>query len=422
MSNLLNIDIKNHIGKDFYDVFWYLRHNKYFEYWLKGGRGSLKTAFAFLDSVLDITLDAINGKTSHLIALRKVKDTIRSSVFNDVHWALNTLGLNGLWKSSVSPMEFTFRDSKIIFAGCANQQAFEKIKGIKFKKGKLKRAIFEEVTEFYNYDEVLSIIQSLFRGTDEGACIFTYNPPPSKSNWVNLEVLNKSNDRLVHNSNYLNAPPEWLGKIFLDKAEHIRLVNPRQHAHMYMGETIGEGLEIYPNVEIRTITDQEINSFTQISRGLDFGHVHSTCYSETFYNQFTDTVFIFDEVYSPGLTNATLARLIKPKSQSFPIRADNENPNLIMELSNLGLNVIKTHKGRGSKEQGIKWLADRAKIVIDKKRCPNIAEDFTLYEFKKGRDGKKILEYPEEPDGSASVRYSLENIIQAKYFTFIGRR
>jgi len=418
----VDIDIKKFIGRDFYDVFWDLRDNRYFEYWLKGGRGSLKTSFAFLDSVLEITLDAIRGETSHMIALRKIKDTIRSSVFNDVLWALNTLRLRSLWKATISPMEFTFKDSKIIFAGCANQQDYEKIKGIKFEKGKVKRVIFEEITEFNGYDEVLSIIQSLFRGTDEGACIFTYNPPASKSNWVNLEVLKKSKDRLVHDSSYLNAPPKWLGKIFLDKAEHIRLVNPRQYNHMYLGETVGEGLEIYPNVEIRDITDQEIASFTQITRGLDFGHVHSTCYSETYYNKSTDTVYVFDEVYSPGLTNATLARLVKQKAQSFPIRADNENPNLIMELSNLGLNIIRTHKGKGSKEQGIKWLADRAKIVIDKKRCPNIAEDFTLYEFKKDKNGNKILEYPDEPDGSASVRYSLEHIIQARVFQFVGRK
>lgn len=418
----MDIDIKKHIGPDFYDTFWYLTDEKYFEYWLKGGRGSLKTSFAFLYSVLDITLDAIQGRTTHLIALRKIKDTIRTSVYNDVLWALNVLGLRNLWTATVSPMQFTFKDSKIVFAGCANQADYEKIKGIKFEKGYLKRAIFEEITEFSNYTEVLSIIQSLFRGCDNGSVLFTYNPPPSKSNWVNMEVLSKSADRLVHSSNYLNAPESWLGKVFIDKANHIKLVNPRQYAHMYMGETIGEDLEIYPNVEIRTITDKELSSFGQINRGLDFGHVHATCYSETYYSEITDTVYIFDEVYSPGLTNETLARLVKEKALSFPIRADNENPNLINELSIKGLNIIKTHKGKGSKEQGIKWLADRAKIVIDKKRCPKISEDFILYEFKRDKNGTKILEFPDEPDGSASVRYSLEHIIQSRILSFGGLR
>ena len=418
----MSIKLSDCIGKDFYDIFYSLENNKYFEYWLKGGRGSLKTSFAFLYVIWSMTNDILKGNIVHSIALRKIKDTIRSSVYCDVLWALNTLGLRPLWKATVSPMQLTCGDSSIVFAGCANQQDYEKIKGIKFEKGYLKHSIFEEVTEFTNYAEILSIIQSLFRGCDDGSCLFTYNPPPSKSNWVNLEVMSKSGDRLVHNSNYLNAPKEWLGKIFLDKAEHIKIVNPRQYNHMYMGETIGEDLEIYPNVEIRTITDEEIASFTQINRGLDFGHVHASCYSETFYNEFSDTVFIFDEIYSPGLTNETLARLIIEKAGRFPVRADNENPNLINELSIKGCNIIKTHKGKGSKEQGIKWLADRAKIVIDKKRCPNIAEDFILYEFKRDKNGKKILEYPDEFDGSASVRYSLEPIIQSRILSFGGLR
>jgi len=417
------------IGQAYYEVFWDLEEQNHFEYWFKGGRGSIKTSFVFAYSVWKLTRAIFEGKIVHMVVLRKVKDTIRTSTYQDVLWALDLLGLRDFWDTTVSPMELHCGESSIIFAGCANQQDYKKLKGLKFAKGHVIAAIFEEVTEFNGEPEIDSIIQSIFRGSDEGICLFTYNPPPSKTHWVNAlagietdKELTSRGNRLIHHSTYLEVPSQWLGKRFLEKAEEIKRLNPRRYAHEYLGECIGEGLEIYPNVEIRTITDEELAKFTQVSRGLDFGHVHCTCYSESFYDRLSDTLYVFDEIYSPGLTNATLARLMKEKAGSFPIRADNENPNLINELRMLGLNIIKTVKGKGSKDQGIKWVADRAKIVIDKRRCPNIASDFQLYEFKRNRQGIKVLEYPEEPDGSASVRYGNEPIIQHKEIMFVSRR
>jgi phage terminase large subunit len=401
-----------------------LELHEHFEYWFAGGRGSLKTSFAFLYSIAKMMQLIKKGEIPHMIALRKVKDTIRQSIYNDVLWAMNILGVRHYWESKESPLMFTCGESTIIFGGCANQREYEKIKGIKFEKGYLRFAIFEEITEFFGYEEVLSIIQSLFRsGSEEGQALFTYNPPPSKSNWVNELIRQVVRDRFIHYSNYTQLPEElqqkYLGKIFLEKAKIIKEINPRMYAHMYMGEVVGEGIEIYPNVEIRTITDDELSTFTQLKRGLDFGHVHSTCYSGVYYDYKKDWVYIVEEVYSPGLTNQTLAMYIKEMAGRFPIRADNENPNLINELSILGLNLIKTRKGKGSREQGIKWLADRAKIIIDKRRTPSIAEDFTLYEFKKDKNGKIIKDFPLEPDGSASVRYALEDIIQSKQWTWV---
>ena len=76
-----------------------------------------------------------------------------------------------------------------------------------------------------------------------------------------------------------------------------------------------------------------------------------------------------------------------------------------------GLNVGKAKKGKDSKSHGIMWLKGRAKIVIDKKRTPNIANDFETYEYKKDKEGKIIYDFPDEPDGSAAVRYGLEKYI-----------
>jgi phage terminase large subunit len=384
-------------------------------------RGSLKSSTAFLYSIFNLTRDAQNGEITHCVALRKVKDTIRGSIFQNFLWAIDKLQLNNVWDYTISPMRiFHPNGNEIVFRGCANQKDFEKIKSIKFEKGYCKIIVFEEWPEFSGMDETMSIIQSVLRGGDKGIAFYMYNPSASKTNWVNEEVRKPNDNRIIHTSNYLQAPQEWLGKIFLDEAENCKKNNPRKYRHMYGGEEIGEGLEIYPPydketgeglVEYRPITDKEIELFTKVNRGLDFGYSHNTHYSETYYDKLKDWVYIYDEVSSSHLSNKMIAELIIPKAGNKLIIADSEDPRTINEMRLFDLNIIGCRKGKDSKYHGIKWMQDRSRIIIDPKRCPNTTSEFQTYEYKKDKEGKKILDYPDEPDSSASSRYSLEPYI-----------
>ena len=159
----IEIDLKNCIGSAYYKMFWDLEDGKHLHYLLKGGRGSLKSSFAFIYTIYSMTKDALEGKTTHCVAMRKVKDTIKDSVFINFLWAIDMLGLSQYWDSTTSPMKIWFKGSTILFRGCANQRDYEKIKSIKFKSGYCKYALFEELTEFNGMEEVLSILQSVFR-------------------------------------------------------------------------------------------------------------------------------------------------------------------------------------------------------------------------------------------------------------------
>lgn len=421
----MKIDLTNLIGKSYYNVFLDLENQNNFEYVFKGGRGSLKSSFVFIYIIWCMTRDALNGKITHCVALRKVKDTCFDSLYQNFEWAINLLGLYSYWSGTVSPMKLVFRGSTILFRGCANKTEHQKIKSIKFKSGNLKHAVFEETVEFFGYDEITSILQSLFRGTNEGFAYYMYNPPPSKKNWTNKEFDTKNivPGRYLHHSTYLTAPREWLGKIFIDKAESIKKINPRKYNHMYLGLVAGEGLEIYENVKIRSITDQEIESFDKLERGLDFGFTRdASCYGEMFFDSDNQILYIIDEVYGHGLSNKTLFDKINPKSDFSLIRADSAEPRTINEMKLLGLNIIGAKKGKDSKPHGIKFLSDLAYIVIDGKKCPNIAYDFSTYEYEKDREGNIIYEYPKEPHGSAMARYALEKIIKKSKIQFGGRK
>lgn len=421
--NNVNVNIYDHIGENYYDLFEDVYFNKHIHYWLKGGRGSLKSSFAFIVVVYMLTLLSLMGEIVHCVALRKVGNTIKDSIFQNFLWAIELLGFSGYWTYTESPMVIKFGESKIIFRSCHTKDEFERIKSLKFKKGYCRYVIFEELSEFNGINEITSILQSLFRATDFAQAFYMYNPPISKFNWVNAECKVPVPNRVVHHSTYLDAPQKWLGAIFIEEAKMLKQINERKYNHMYLGEEIGEGLEIYPNVVIKTITDEDIKGFDKVYRGLDFGFsVDASCYLECYFDKRKDDLYIFDEVYGVKMNNKCLVDSILPKSKHMIIKADSAEPRTINELRILHLNIIKCKKGKDSIDHGIKWLQNLNHIYIDRKRCPYAALDFETYEYKKDARDVIIRDYPKEPHASAACRYSLDDIILNKKMVFGGAK
>ena len=55
------VSLKSIIGPAFYDVHKYVKNQVYTHYWLKGGRGSLKSSFIGTEIPLGIMRDAKKG-------------------------------------------------------------------------------------------------------------------------------------------------------------------------------------------------------------------------------------------------------------------------------------------------------------------------------------------------------------------------
>ena len=73
-------------------------------YNLPGGRGSCKSSFVSLEIVDGIQSDPTGQ--SNAIVFRKVAGTMRDSVFSQIAWAIDMLGVSHLWKATVSPMMY----------------------------------------------------------------------------------------------------------------------------------------------------------------------------------------------------------------------------------------------------------------------------------------------------------------------------
>lgn len=179
-ERMVEVSLKDNVSPAFYSTFWDIHNRKHSNYWLKGGRSSTKSSFISIVIVLGIMQD----KDANAIALRKVANILRDSVFEQYLWAIDLLKFNDYWQSSVSPMQLTFRPTgqQIRFKGADDPR---KIKSQTFRQGYTKFKHFEEVTEFKGMevfnnimtrditDEEINSFDKIYHGLDFG---FAHDP------------------------------------------------------------------------------------------------------------------------------------------------------------------------------------------------------------------------------------------------------
>ena len=399
----------------FNEVYEHILSNDYDYYFLKGGRGSGKSTYMSLEIIQGI----IQNPNSNAIIYRKVEGTIRDSVYNQMIWAIDRLGFRDYFKAKVSPYRLIYEPTgqEIIFKGCDDPL---KSKSIKPTKGYFKYCWLEEVTEFNGMEEVENLVQSIARSSEgKTAVVLTYNPPQSSQSWVNEEVLIPHENRFVHHSTYLDVPNKFLSPQFINIAEDTRLTNETKYKHVYLGEVTGTGGEVFDNVEIRQITDEEIEKFDYLYTGLDFGFaVDPAVVVQMCYVKKKQELYIFNEFYKVGASFDTIADYLKKINNPY-VTADSAEPRSIEELRQRGCKITGARKGAGSVEHGLRRLQDLKKIVIDSTRCPNTAREFSTYEYERDKYGNFKSIYPDINNHSLdAVRYALEKEFKGRSFEF----
>ncbi|WP_416353916.1 PBSX family phage terminase large subunit [Agrilactobacillus fermenti] len=397
------------VAPSFYQVHRDIRRKQHSNYWLQGGRGSTKSSFVSLEIVLGIMADS----EANAVVMRRYQNTLRESVFDQYLWAIDQLQVPHLWLDSVSPMQLTYipTGQQIRFKGADKPQ---NIKSQTFRQGYTKYKHFEEVDGFNGIKEIRSINQSLNRGGSNITTFYSYNPPASQNNWVNqaVEQAKFRQDTLVHKSDYRTVPKAWLGKEFIADAEQLKKDNPKAYAHEYLGEVTGTGAEVFTNITQREITDDEIQRFDLIYRGLDFGFAHDPlAYIQAYYDSTRRKLYIYGEVYAVAMVNrVAVANIKKLNPNNSRIVADSAEPRTIAEFKDQGLNIVGAKKGPGSIDHGVKWLQDLREIIIDPIRCPNVAREFSGYELDRDQNGNFKSGYPDRDNHSIdATRYALQD-------------
>lgn len=401
-----NIQLDKLITGGFYNLHQDIKKDGYDEYWLKGGRGSTKSTFISIQIILGM----IKDPDANAVVTRRYQNELRDTVYGQFEWTIIKMGLTDLFKFQVAPMQIIYipTGQKIVFKAADNPR---KLKSINLGKGYIKYAWFEEVDQFMGMSEIRNIMQSLFRGEEKKRVSFySYNPPKSGRSWVNQEVKSPKPGRKIHHSDYRAVPKEWLGERFIVEAEHLQKVNDNAYRHEYLGEEVGTGLEVFLNVNIREITNDEISQFDQIRQGLDWGYAADPlCFERMNYNRKKRTLHIFHEISGLNIFNRVFYEMAKEYSSTLTT-ADSAEPKSIDEVKSYGMNIIGAKKGPGSVESGIKFLQDMEQIIIDPARCPLAAKEFINYALETDRNGEIKHKFPDKDNHSLdSCRYALED-------------
>lgn len=393
------------IGKAFVDINRDIMPN--IKYVFKGGRGSTKSSFVSL-KVIELLK---NNPNIHACVVRKVASTLKDSVYSQIKWAIHELGLDDEFRCKSNPLEIEYKATGqiIYFRGCDDPI---KLKSIKPTFGYIGILWIEERDQLAGDAEERNVKQSVLRGGDIAYEFLSYNPPKSRESWVNKELLEVDPKRVVHASTYLDVPPAWLGTKFLDDAEHLKQVNPDAYEHEYMGVANGDGGAVFENIEIRTITDEEIQWFDHIYMGVDWGwYPDPFAFIRLHYDRRNETIYLLDEIYVNKVSNEMNAHEILSRGYTDAyVTCDSAEKKSIADFRACGVQAKEAVKGPGSVDYGLKWMQSR-KLVIDRNRTPNALKEFMEYEYERDRNDNVISGFPDKNNHIIdATRYALERV------------
>lgn len=397
LAMLDGVDVTQHIAEVYKPIHADIAANAHTVFNLPGGRGSCKSSFVSLEIVNGIMRDTTGQ--SNAIVFRVYANTLRESVYSQIAWAIDVLGVNHLWKGQLAPMRYTYTPTgaQILFRGLDDPS---KLKSIKPQKGYFRFVWLEEFSEIPGPNFLRNVMQSVQRGGDAFTIFRSFNPPISRNNWANVFIQEPDPRAVTLLTNYTEVPPEWLGEAFIAEAERLKAVNPQAYQHEYMGLPVGNGSEVFPNIEAREITDAEIKRMEYVYQGLDFGFAQDPlAFIRAGYDRQREQIYLLDEIFARGMSNKALSEAIKNRGydrtgvrysayndEPALITCDCAEPKSIVDLRDLGLYARGCHKEPGCVEYRTKWLQHR-QIIIDPRRTPNAYREFTNYSYQVDKDG-----------------------------------
>lgn len=404
----------------FWEVWLAWKNFDYLRYVLKGGRGSAKSTHIALILVLTLISEPIN-----IICFRKIKDNLETSVYEQIKKAIQLLGIEEFFIFKTSPLEIIYKErgNQFIFRGLDKAEKTKSIVTAKFPIGAW---WFEELAEYKNEQEVETAIKSILRENLKEyeytnmlgekkikkmkyRGFFSYNPPREKQHWVNQKYSfsTKPQNTFVHHSTYLDNP--HISAEFKEDAEATRQKNSTAYRWEFLGEPVGQGIVPFPNLVLRKITNQEINSFDNFRNGIDWGYgVDPVAFGRWHWDSMRGVLYAVDEFYGIQKSNKELAAYIIKKKYMEIVTCDSAEPKSVAELRSYGVKAVSAKKGKGSVEYGEKWLSEIT-IVIDPERTPNTAREFEQIDYATDRWGEPLPRLEDRNNHTIDeARYAME--------------
>ena len=356
-----------------YKYIWLLRNKKRYLFLMWGG-GSWKSKFTAQKEIIK-TFESWN----RLLWVRKVKDTIKDSVFAELTGVIDDWRLNEYFTITTSPMRII---NNLTWSDCIFRwlDDVEKIKSVKW----VTRVWLEEATEADKKDFDQLDIRLRWEGKElQMTC--TYNPI-SDQHWLITDfwVYGSTQDVECLHSTYKDN--RFVGQEQYDKVmERLKL----QDINLYNIYALGipgkavEGL-IFTYENISEIPEEAKYHWPW----LDFWYNDPTALVDVY--EWNGAIILDERLYKRQMTNRDIIDFLRKEDVKNHIEIvwDNSRPESIEEIHRAGFFCVPCTKWPDSIIHGINTM--KAYKIYITARSQNLRKEFDNYVWAKDKNGNAI--------------------------------
>lgn len=375
-----------------------------------GSAGSGKSVNVAQDYIIKLSSPQYAGCS--LLVVRGVEVSHLNSTFAELTGAIERLGLNHIWETRLNPLciRNKVNGNSIIFRGCNDQKAIERLKSVTVPSGKIIWVWIEEATELRAAD--FDIIDDRLRGKlPEGhyyQITLTFNPVNSNS-WIKTQLWDyDSKDVFRHKSTFLDN--KFIDVEYKQRMLRRKELDPEGYQVYGLGNWGEVGGLVFPNVRIGDYAHLE---FEQYSIGTDYGYNH---HHATLLIGWRDgEPYIINEVVVTGKTTGEIIELCNKAEipKNVLMFCDSAEPDRTREFKKAGYKAYPVSKEKNSVSNQIAWLKNR-RIYIDG-RCQHTQKEIQAYKWRKDPVSGEYLDEPVtvNDDCIAALRYGCEPVRKA---------
>ena len=376
--------------------------NEKFIILITGGRGSGKSfnASTFIER-LTFEMTPVEKIVHQILYTRYTMVSAGMSIIPEMMEKIDLDGTTKYFKTTKTDIVNKMTKSRIMFRGIKTSSGNQTAK-LKSIQG-ITTFVCDEAEEWTSEDEFDKIMLSIRKKGIQNRIIIIMNPCDSNHfiykkyiekthklveiDGVQVQISTHPNVLHIHTTYFDNL--ENLSPEFLKEVEDMKVSNPEKYGHVVIGRwaDVAEGT-VFKKWGIVKEFPQECK---KVGIGQDFGFTNDP--SAAVRCGIIDNRLYVDELfYETDMLSSAIANRLKPFSMK--VFADSQDPRLIQEIKNRGVNIYPVDKFPGSIKAGIDKIKDMEFFVTE--RSYNIITELRKYVWDKDKDGNYINEPVDE--------------------------
>lgn len=402
IGKVQKIDID--LPEPFQDLFLPMRYKVY-----HGGRGSAKSW-----SIARALILRAMGAKERILCAREFQNSIKDSSLKLLSDQIEMMGFSEYFKITRNEITCLITGTLFIFSGLWNNpQKIKSMEGITICW----------VEEANNVSQTsLDLLIPTIRAEDSEIW-FSFNrnmsSDPVDKMFLSPEGLQRTN-AVVHHINYDQNP--YFTEILRDEMEYDKKHDYEKFEHVWKGMPVKHSeARVFKKWKVDgSIAPSDNETFYY---GADWGFANDpTTLVRCWADHEKRIIYIDQEAYGVGVEIDDTPEMFRSVdgSEKWMITADSARPETISYMKRNGFRMRSAKKGKGSVEEGIKFLQSYSIVIHE--RCKHVIDEFKMYCYKTDKLTGEILPILGDNHNHLidALRYALEKLAFKRAMINIG--